>query len=369
MEEITEILKELVSYQTVASRNDELERVIERCCEWLNVKGICQYRYASGDKPSLIAVQTVKWEEEKKRSIFFVGHLDVVDAEPEQFHPRIEGNKLWGRGALDMKGPCAVMIHLFRTLAQEGKNSRLGLMLTTDEEIGSANGVEYLLKQEGWGAHFALIPDGGYDFHTVLAEKGAIHFRVKAKGKAAHGSRTWEGKNAIEHIMEFYYALKKEFPAEPCSDAQHWHPTLNLGKFLGGKKVNIVPDEAEAEFDIRFPDPLTFDQMKDKIENLLNSFPGLNWEILTRAEVVIAQPENTYVQKYRKAVEKVTGKTPEILKEHGATDARFFAELGIPILITYPIGGGIHTREEWVDLPALFTLYQIFREFLNEVAT
>ncbi|MHA2610257.1 MAG: M20 family metallopeptidase [bacterium JZ-2024 1] len=366
MEEIVEIVKELIRYQTIASRGEELKRVIERVKQWLTHPKISLFEYETGGKPSLVAVQASGWEEERKHlPVFFVGHLDVVDGEPEQFEPRIDGERLWGRGALDMKGSCAVMIYLFRSLAEEGKETSFGLMLTTDEEIGSAHGVEYLLHTVGWSADFALIPDGGYDFHTVLSEKGALHFRIQSKGVAAHGSRTWEGVNAIDRIFQFYTALKALFPSEPCNDPEHWHPTLNLGTIQGGKKVNIVPDFAQAEMDIRFPEPYTFDEMKEKVERLVQAFPGLEWEILTRAEVVTAQPDNPYVQKYRRAVGEITGKTPRILREHGATDGRFFAEKGIPIVITYPVGSGIHTPNEWVNIPSLFTLYRIFQHFLS----
>ncbi|MFN4183066.1 MAG: M20/M25/M40 family metallo-hydrolase, partial [bacterium] len=155
MEQIVEIVKELIRYQTIASRGDELKRVIERVTQWLSHPKISLFHYEANGKPSLVAVQGGKREEEEKHlPVFFVGHLDVVDGDPEQFEPRIEGEKLWGRGALDMKGSCGVMIHLFRSLAEEGKETSYGLMLTTDEEIGSANGVEYLLKAVGWTSDF-----------------------------------------------------------------------------------------------------------------------------------------------------------------------------------------------------------------------
>jgi succinyl-diaminopimelate desuccinylase len=360
---IAGLLESLIQRETVATRLDELKNIIDDAEALLRGKGLHLLRYEVNGKHSLV----VTFHDTMSPEVMFAGHLDVVDAEPEQYLPRRDGDRLWGRGSLDMKGPTATMMQLFADLADEGKRPDIGLMLTTDEEVGSPDGVAHLVLKEGWGAKFAVIPDGGEDFSLVVGEKGALHFRVKATGKAAHGSRTWDGDNALDTLIRFYGMLRSAggFPSEPCRVPEHWHPTLNLGVIHGGKKVNIVPDEGVMELDMRFPEPWTSDHALALVKGTLAQFPGLSLEVTTRGEVVYTPPDNPYLRRFAEVVTREVGRPPIVTREHGATDGRFFAEKGIPILILYPVGAGIHSREEWVSLSSLGTLYRIFRSFLQ----
>ncbi|MHA2620973.1 MAG: M20 family metallopeptidase [bacterium JZ-2024 1] len=361
-ERIAGLLERLIQRVTIASRRDELKAIIDDAEAFFSGKGLFHSRYEVNGKHSLV----VTFRETRSPEIMFAGHLDVVDAEPEQYIPRREGDRLWGRGALDMKGPTATIMQLVADLADEGMRPDIGLMLTTDEEVGSPDGVAHLILKEGWGARFAIIPDGGEDFALVVGEKGALHFRVRATGKSAHGSRTWEGENALDKLVQFYGMLRSAggFPAEPCGIPEHWHPTLNLGRINGGKKVNIVPDEGVMELDMRFPEPWTSETALALVQSTMAQFSGLSLEVTTRGEVVYTPPDNPYLRKFAEIVKQEIGRAPVTTREHGATDGRFFAEKGIPIIILYPVGGGIHSREEWVSVSSLGTLYRIFRTFV-----
>ncbi len=362
---VRELLKDLMRFKTVAQNPDQLKAIIDFVEDYLSGTGLKLRRYERNGKHSLIAT----FRDTKEPEIFFAGHLDVVDAPDEMFEPKEEGNIIRGRGAFDMKGPSAVLIELFKELATEGKDYDLGLMLTTDEEVGSQDGVEYLLKEEGYSSKFAIIPDGGDNFRIINREKGALHFRVWAKGKAAHGSRVWDGVNAIDLIIDFYNDLSLIFPAEPCGIPDHWHNTINIGKIQGGTKVNIVPDYCEAHIDIRFVEPWTVESMKKQVEASLTKFPGLEYEVMSYGEAIYVPEDNPYLKDYREVATQVLGREVEFDKEHGATDGRFFAEKGIPVIITNAIGGGIHSPDEWVDVESLETLKKIFRAFVEKVAS
>jgi Acetylornithine deacetylase/Succinyl-diaminopimelate desuccinylase and related deacylases len=189
-----ELLIELIKFKTTAQRTNELKSIIDFVENYLKETNLIIKKYEKNNKFSLVAT----FKDTKHPKIFFVGHLDVVDAKDELFNPKIEGNIIKGRGAIDMKGPSAVLIELFKELSKENKNYDIGLMLTTDEEIGSQNGVEYLLNEENYSCDFAIIPDGGFNFNIINRENVFYIFRVISKGKSAHGSESWEGINAIE---------------------------------------------------------------------------------------------------------------------------------------------------------------------------
>ena len=356
-----ELLIELIKFKTTAQNTNELKSIIDFVENYLKETNLIIKRYEKNNKFSLIAT----FKETKHPKIFFVGHLDVVDANEELFEPKVEGNIIKGRGAIDMKGPSAVLIELFKELSKENKNYDIGLMLTTDEEIGSQNGVEYLLNEENYSCDFAIIPDGGFNFNIINREKGVLHFRVISKGKSSHGSRVWEGINAIENIIDFYNDISLIFPTEPCGDPNHWHNTINLGKIEGGTKVNIVPDYCYAEIDIRFTEPWTVEKMKEQVLSSLKKFPNLEMEILSIGEAIYVDEENEFLKLYKKTAEKILNRTVNFICEHGATDGRFFAQKGIPVIITNAIGYGLHTNDEWADLDSLENLKLIFKEFLK----
>jgi len=361
--EIGELLIKLIEFKTTSLRIEELRKAVDFVEEYLRDIPVQKIRYERNGKPSIV----YSLQPTRKPKILFVAHLDVVDADPEDFVPKWSGGVVRGRGALDDKGPAALLIILLKELYLKGKNYPISFMLTTDEEVGSKDGVEYLLSEEKWECEFAVIPDGGKNFSVILESKGVLHLILKGEGKSVHGSRPWEGENAIEKLMRLYQLIKEDFPVEPCGDPDHWHNTINLGRISGGDSVNRVPDKAEIHLDLRFVSPWTVDRMKHMIRKKMEKFEGVEMEIVSSGEVVSTPKENSFVRNYRKVAERILGREIEFSKEHGATDGRFFAEREIPVLITYPRGGGAHSREEWVDVDSLAKLGKIFTNFLQEV--
>ena len=354
---LEELTKKLIEFKSTRENPEELRKIIDFVNSYLG-DGFVKERFEKNGKHSLV----VSSSKERHSKIMFVGHLDVVEAEEIQFHPIIDGDRLFGRGALDMKGPDAVMIQLFKDL--KDKKLPISLMLTTDEEIGSKDGVEYLLKEEGFSAEFAVIPDGGENFNLIIKGKGVIHFHITAFGASTHGSRPWEGVNALDKLIDFYEELKKAFPKEPCGDPEHWHNTISLGVLRGGQAANIVPNKAEMDLDIRFVEPWTVSKMHSYI--LEKARGNVKVELLSYGEVVSTPKDHPMVEKFKEATEEVLQIEVKFAVEHGATDGRFFSEKGIPTIITYPVGGNIHAKDEWVSIRSLYQLYEIFKRFLNK---
>lgn len=360
---IQEILEELIRIPSTHENPEALKTVVDRVEGWLGNLPLVR-RFERKGKHSLY----VAFEERRPR-VLFVGHLDVVPAQvPSQFEPRVEGNKLYGRGALDMKGPCAAMIHLFQKLSEEGKTPPIALLLTTDEEVGSENGVAWLVREHGMGGDFVIVPDGGSNFRLIYEEKGALHLRVHARGRGGHGSMPWVGENALDTMIQAYLFLRGWIATlERPDDRDHWHPTLNLGKMEGGQKANVIPDQAWMDLDFRFPGPVTVEDWERTVRSLLSRVGSFDVEVLTRAAPVKTDPNHPLFISFRKTAERVLGREVELAREHGATDARYFAEAGMPVVVLYPVGGNIHEAGEWVDLISLERLEKIFWEFVGDL--
>ncbi len=362
--DIIELASNLIRFKTVASNEKELKNIIDFVDNYLKDNKLIDItQFEVNKKYNLIA------KLDKDVRVYFVVHLDVVDALDGQFNPYIDDNKLVGRGALDMKGPAATVLYLFKNLKQ---NIPIGLIATTDEEVGSLSGVKYILENMDIKAEVAVIPDGGEDFNIITKGKGAFHFRVKSHGKSAHGSTTWLGINAIDKLLKFYNELKliilenNENYINGVDRNLHWHNTINLGKLEGGVKVNVVPDYAYADIDIRFIEKYTLDNIYNLVDYLVKKY-DLELEVLSTGQPVSIDLNNTYLQKFIESYRMVLGE-PKFSVEHGATDGRFFASKNIPVITIYPKGQGLHSDYEWVDIDSLIILFKLFYNFVLKIS-
>src|SRR3989344_5693253 len=174
--ELIELTSRLVSFRTVAGNYEELHACLHSIGEYLGkLAGVHFSRYENRDCPYLV----VSTADTKHPDIILSGHIDVVPAAAEQFVPRLKGDRLYGRGALDMKGGVAAILTLFRDLADRRGGPSLALMLTSAEEQGSA-GAHYLAQEHGWRTNFLLIPEGGEEMRFVAREKGSCWIKVTA---------------------------------------------------------------------------------------------------------------------------------------------------------------------------------------------
>ena len=130
----------------------------------------------------------------KKFKIILNAHLDVVSGREEQYKPYEKDGKLFGRGAIDMKGAAAVEILVFKEVAKR-VSYPLALQLVTDEEIGGFCGTKYQIEK-GVRADFVIAGEPT-DFGVNNKAKGIIWLKIKTKGKSAHGAYPWRGKNAL----------------------------------------------------------------------------------------------------------------------------------------------------------------------------
>ncbi|MFH1721666.1 MAG: M20/M25/M40 family metallo-hydrolase [Candidatus Altiarchaeota archaeon] len=357
--ELTELAKKLISFKTTENHPEEILSCVDFVEEYLSESANLQItRGAFEEKPYLIA--TLK--DTKSPKIFLCGHLDVVDAGEEEFNPQIRNGKLFGRGAIDMKGNCAAMMKVMKEISKKSPPPSVGLMLTTDEESGGRHTVDHLLSDEGYSCEAAFVPDGGYGFKLVTAEKGAIWVKLTIKGKAGHGSRPWTGVNAIEKAFDEFKKVKGLFPE--IKDESEWAPTVNLGKISSGDAVNKIPDKAVLELDIRYTQEREYE---DTVSALKAAIEG-DVEITKHTPLCVTKPDNPFLSSYKKTAERILGREMQYLKSAGGSDGKFFGKQGIAVIETCPIGGNHHGRGEWVDLKSLIHFYDILKTYLSSYA-
>jgi acetylornithine deacetylase/succinyl-diaminopimelate desuccinylase-like protein len=181
---------ELLAVESTGDRPDELERAMGLVLDFIG-PGFSVERFESGGKPSaLVYKRAVR----PRFTVILNAHLDVVPAPAAQFRPYRDGDRLYARGAQDMKVSALAQALAFRELAGSVAYP-LGLQLVTDEESGGSDGTLYQLR-EGVTGRFAVVGEAS-GLRIVTECKGVIRARLHAQGRSAHGAYPWLGDNAL----------------------------------------------------------------------------------------------------------------------------------------------------------------------------
>ena len=135
------------------------------------------------------------------------GHLDVVPGHPDQFVPRVEGDRLYGRGAYDMKGGLAAMMCALRDVAEQDR-VRVRFLCAPDEESEDIDtrSTDDVVKG-GFRGDFAITGEPT-DLHVGVQAKGVLACRVEVHGRSAHGSTPWLGDNAVLKAIDVFRRIE-----------------------------------------------------------------------------------------------------------------------------------------------------------------
>ncbi len=234
-----------------------------------------------------------------KPPLCFTGHIDTVPLGETPWHhdpfgAETDGDKLYGRGSTDMKGGVAAMVVAGLKLAKMGgRKAAITFVITAGEETG-CTGATYLAGLDNvLGEAGAIVVGEPTSNELFVGHKGALWLEARTKGVAAHGSMPEEGENAI------YKAAKAISQLESFSFAGVSHPilgrpTLSVGTISGGSKINIVPDKATIEIDIRIVPPQTGDQIMADLQSLLGG--GVELTCTLNASAVASDPADQWIQ-------------------------------------------------------------------------
>ena len=354
-EEIVSLTSDLIRIPSMHSRPGEIMRCADFIMGWCAGNGLAARKVVHDGIPSILVTPG------GRTRLLLMTHMDVVDGPEEIFEPRIEGDRLFGRGAVDDKYAVALSLILFRdrlrALAPKSQDDMaLGLLITGDEETGGDRGAARALELVE--ADFALALDGGGPQRIVTREKGVIDIMLTATGRSAHGARPWLGANAIDMLLEDYARLRELFRTDPSSDGDHWHRTVNFGKIRAGESINQVPQTARAWFNIRFTEEDDPDTLIDDIRTRVRS----RVEVLSVIPVFSSAPSPVT----RRLLDIVPGAV--LTREHGASDARHLMDRHIPGAIWGAEGfGSQHGLQECVSIPSIAQLHGWLTQLSQEL--
>src|SRR5215217_4767211 len=349
------LTERLITYDT--SNVDGLRAAAGFIKGWLEAREIDVVDHKFGDLHALSAAVGPP-EGSERATLVLHGHFDVVPGHPEQFAPRVEGDRMFGRGSYDMKGALASMMCALHDVADQ-HDVRVRFVCVPDEE---SEDIERRtsddLVRRGLVGDFAITGEPT-NLHVGIQAKGVLAARLIVHGRAAHGSTPWLGDNAVLKAIDVFRRIES-LPFSRESSELFDRPSINLGRIHGGDALNKVPDLCTMVVDIRY---LPNQDPADILEQI-RSIPDIDVvRTFTRVPAYVS-PSNPYVLALVDAVGRLTKGESMSIGRDGASDAVSFLQAGIPAVEFGPAGGGHHGPEEWVSISSLARYRQALCDFV-----
>ena len=311
----------------------------------------------------------------------FAGHTDVVPTGDEKlwrfppFSAEVADGRVWGRGACDMKGGIAAFAAAaLAHVAQHGTpKGAISFLITGDEEGPSINGTVKLLEwvfARGERFSHAIVGEptnpGALGDMIKIGRRGSLNGDVVVHGRQGHSAYPQQADNPIPTLSRIVTALS----AAPLDEGNSaFDPTrLVVTSFdVGNSARNVIPGEAVAKFNVRFNDVWTPETLGARIRQIVaEAAQGADArvEIHPTNSVSFRTQRSSFTDLVVAAIEKTTGRTPDLSTTGGTSDARFIANY-CPVLEFGLVGKTIHATDENVEIADLEKLTEIYGEILK----
>lgn len=352
--QMMDLWQDLVNQDSPASYREGVDLVAKRVFKELEEAG-ASTRWDEEGKALIAEIPG-----DSRAPVLLLGHIDTVfpvgEAARRPF--TVEGSRVTGPGALDMKGGVAVMLSALKALHSAGFSGRpLKVILVSDEEIAhNGSKATVMLQREARGCAACFNCETGYEDNSlVIGRKGGVVFKAAVHGIAAHaGNNPRQGRSAIWEMA------KKIDDIQNMTD---WDKgiTFNVGTIKGGTVSNAIPGYCEVEGDIRFQDPDISPLVKEELLKVLNHtyMEGTKTELLLYHEGMLPMKMTEENRKLFEFVKK-TGEENGIPVSEGklvggGSDSGYVVYAGVPTVCAMGVKGRFnHTRDEYALKDSLF---------------
>ena len=311
----------------------------------------------------------------------FAGHTDVVPTGPiEQwdsapFEPTIRDDRLFGRGACDMKGSLAAMITAVEAFVGDHPDHRgsIAFLITSDEEGPSVDGTRRVverLEQRGEKIDYALVgePSARERLGDTIknGRRGSLNGVLRVQGKQGHVAYPHLAKNPFHACVDALAALCAEVWDQ---GNEHFPPTsfqiANLNMGTGAE--NVIPGRLEAQFNLRFSTELDPQTIQARVRAILDA-GGFDYDLDWRLSGnPFLTPAGELVAATRESIASVTGIQTQLSTSGGTSDGRFIGPTGAQVVELGPVNATIHQVNECVGVAELDDLSEIYRGILERL--
>ena len=360
------ILSDLIAFKTISGENNN--SLINYCNEILNKLGATSFKTYDDEKKRVNLFATLKAKNpSKKKSIIFSGHTDVVpvskDWNTDPFVATIKDEKVFGRGACDMKGFIACTLAYAPIFSKTNLDRDIHFSFTFDEET-ACQGAPLLineLKRKGMNSGICIVGEPT-SMKIIDAHKGCYEYTTYFKGLAGHGSAPDKGINAVEYavkyiskLIELREILKTKVPKNSIFDPPY--TTIQIGGISGGIARNVIADKCQVDWEMRPVIKVDGEFVNNEMDKYVNTkllpemtkvFP----KSLIKKEIIGEIIGFNRLEKSEACefISSLTGDNSREVVSFG-TEAGLFQEIGISTVVCGP--GSIeqaHKTDEFITL-------------------
>ena len=366
---IKEKLTDLVSIYSVTGSEEQVARYITHELMVIGVENV-ELMHVEGE---MFNVTGSISGGESGPTVLFTGHMDTVPAGEgwltDPFRAYIDGDRLYGRGALDMKSGIAAVLGAVKAVAKEKETLRgtIRIAFVSDEEATS-KGVNKLIDS-GLAADFGIAAEPENN-PMIVGAVGKMLIKVTAKGVAAHGSQPKKGVNAVEEMSRFISELPNAtIPTHPEIPSQ---PYVTL-KIEGGFKEYsiVVPESCTALINKHTVPSETSEYVLEQLQTIvdkINSKANFSFEIMDPYYPAFDLGNDVpFMDKLKKIFNSVTGEELKTGYCTGVSDNNRIVPLtGIPVVCLGAKGDGLHSKNEWVSLESVYQISEVYYRLVED---
>lgn len=311
------------------------------------------------------------------RSLMLNAHTDTVGVEgmDAPFTPRVEDGRMYGRGTQDMKGSLAAQLAAVRALQAGGValDGDVIVAAVIDEEHES-RGTEAVVERVDADGAIVTEPT---DLKLALAHKGFAWIDVETRGRAAHGSRPDEGVDANMHMGRVLARLDRLEQALRRRDGHRLvgAPSLHAAQVEGGTASSVYAAHCRLRVERRTVPGETAEEARREVQSILDAVaedaPAVDASctLAFSRRPFEAAADSAIATAARAGGRAAMGHAPPDAGQTFWTDAALLAEAGTETVVLGPVGEGLHTTEEWVDLDSVVQLAEILARTAHRYCT
>ena len=303
--------------------------------------------------------------------VLLCGHMDTV----EGFMPvRVEGNMLYGRGAVDAKASLAAMIVAASSFVKESFPSKILVVGVVDEE-GGGRGIKHLVKG-GISPDYAIFGEPSGVGKIIFGYKGILNLKITCEIPTGHSASPWLFDNAIEKAMELWRQIRRLHLPEEKLRSRFYSITSCLMKMEGGSaSSSVVPSKCDIHVQLRIPPQLTPQRVFNEVKKRIKRFRATNPKVSVRVETknsdyaFEADRRSPIVRALSWAIRKTTLNYASFSRKTGTGDMNVLGNaLKIPV-VTYGPGDSRldHTPNEHVEVQEYLDSIQVYRKTLMKL--
>lgn len=369
MSNLIDILNKLLSSESVSPSDGGLVEYIANLLSTNSFNIITKEYNINGIKTKNLYA----YKGTEGKNFVFSGHLDVVPAgnldswKSPPFSYTEHDNKIYGRGAIDMKSSIACMISSLINYKGDGK---VALLVTSDEEIGGEAGMKPFLEditKEGHKLDYVIVgePTSSQKFGDIIknGRRGSINFQLEIKGVQGHVAYPDNAKNPINIAANLINKLNNV----ELDKGNEYFQKSNL-EFtsidVGNNTDNIIPESVKILFNIRYNNINTREEIGQFVNGIIEEYCDDYHITSTSSSIPFINEDNKYSKFLQDIIENETGTRPNLSTSGGTSDARYLSKYG-KILEFGPVNQYAHKIDEHIEISDLQKLFNVYYSAIN----